>query len=296
MTGVKGNAENTYRAGNVNITAANIGAATTDIATATKAGLMSAELFNKLDNIEAGAQKNSTAIATTTSNGLMSKEDKTLFNQMTQGSVIGVKGNSETEYRTGNVNLTAANVGAAAASHTHSAADITSGTLPVSRGGTGQTSLNNVSVGSANKLSTARTIITNLASTDSVSFDGSKNITPGVTGILPIANGGTGNSKGTVNSFNIVAITSANIDELKTNGFYEIYSPGCTNLPITTSYKRHLLLVYALPNSYGGVLQVFFSFDSNAIYMRVCLGALTAGGFYGWAQVYNDGFRSNNNY
>ena len=151
VTGVKGNSESTFRTGNVNITAANIGAATTDIATATKAGLMSAELFDKLDKIEAGAQKNSTATATTTTDGLMSKEDKTLFNQMTQGSVIGVKGSAETEYRTGNVNITAANVGAAAASHVHDAADITSGILSTARGGTGATSLSSVSVGSATK-------------------------------------------------------------------------------------------------------------------------------------------------
>lgn len=45
---------------------------------------------------------------------------------------------------------------------------------------------------SATKLSTARTIRTNLGSTSTASFDGSANITPGVTGTLPIANGGTG--------------------------------------------------------------------------------------------------------
>lgn len=44
----------------------------------------------------------------------------------------------------------------------------------------------------ATKLATARTIQTNLASTISASFDGSANVTPGVTGVLPITNGGTG--------------------------------------------------------------------------------------------------------
>ena len=53
---------------------------------------------NKLDGIEAGAQKN---------------------------TVTGIKGNAESSYRTGNVNLTPANIGAAEASHTHAAADIT---------------------------------------------------------------------------------------------------------------------------------------------------------------------------
>lgn len=44
----------------------------------------------------------------------------------------------------------------------------------------------------ATKLATARTITANLASSTAGSFDGSANITVGVTGRLPIANGGTG--------------------------------------------------------------------------------------------------------
>ena len=50
--------------------------------------------------------------------------------------------------------------------------------------------------GTATKLKTARTVHVNLASTTAASFDGSKDVTPGVKGVLPIANGGTGNSKG----------------------------------------------------------------------------------------------------
>ncbi len=46
--------------------------------------------------------------------------------------------------------------------------------------------------GSATKLANARTIQTNLASTSAASFNGAANVTPGVTGVLPIANGGTG--------------------------------------------------------------------------------------------------------
>jgi hypothetical protein len=44
----------------------------------------------------------------------------------------------------------------------------------------------------ATKLATARTITANLASGTAGSFDGSANVTVGVTGTLPIANGGTG--------------------------------------------------------------------------------------------------------
>lgn len=44
----------------------------------------------------------------------------------------------------------------------------------------------------ATQLVTARTIQTNLGSTSSASFNGTANITPGVTGTLAVANGGTG--------------------------------------------------------------------------------------------------------
>ena len=48
--------------------------------------------------------------------------------------------------------------------------------------------------GTATKLAAAKTIRTNLASTTAAGFDGSANITPGVTGVLPIPNGGTGSA------------------------------------------------------------------------------------------------------
>ena len=67
-------------------------------ATTSAAGLMSSTDKKKLDGIEAGAQKN---------------------------TVTGIKGNAESSYRTGNVNLTPANIGAAAASHTHAISNIT---------------------------------------------------------------------------------------------------------------------------------------------------------------------------
>ncbi len=48
--------------------------------------------------------------------------------------------------------------------------------------------------GSAAKLTAARTVQTNLGSTASASFDGTANISPGVTGTLPVGNGGTGST------------------------------------------------------------------------------------------------------
>ena len=50
----------------------------------------------------------------------------------------------------------------------------------------------NANAVSATKLANSRNIQTNLGSTTAASFDGTANITPGVTGTLPVANGGTG--------------------------------------------------------------------------------------------------------
>ena len=59
----------------------------------------------------------------------------------------------------------------------------------VNAAGTQNTSGN---AGSATVLATGRTFRTNLASTSTATFNGSANVTPGVTGTLPVANGGTG--------------------------------------------------------------------------------------------------------
>ena len=115
--------------------------------------------------------------ATTSAAGLMSAADKTKLNGIAAGaqvnSVTGVKGNAESTYRTGNVNLTPANIGAAAASHNHAASSINSGTLsadrlptvPITKGGTGAST----AAGARNALGLGNT-----------------------TGAVPVANGGTG--------------------------------------------------------------------------------------------------------
>lgn len=83
--------------------------------------------------------------ATTSAAGLMSADDKTKLNGIQTNAqvntITGVKGDSESSYRKGNVNITASNIGAAPSSHNHSASNITSGTLGVARGGTGTSTL-----------------------------------------------------------------------------------------------------------------------------------------------------------
>jgi len=69
--------------------------------------------------------------------------------------------------------------GKAASNHTHTAAQV------------GALATNGTAV-AATKLATTRSIRTNLASTAAANFNGTANITPGVSGVLPVANGGTG--------------------------------------------------------------------------------------------------------
>ena len=52
-------------------------------------------------------------------------EVEALIDEIQEGAVFGVKGNAEETYRTGSVNLTPANIGAAEETHTHAVADVT---------------------------------------------------------------------------------------------------------------------------------------------------------------------------
>lgn len=70
------------------------------------------------------------------------------------------------------------------------ASKITSGTISADRIPT----LNQNTTGSAAKLTTGRTIQVNLSNDTAVSFDGTANVSPGVTGTLPISRGGTGST------------------------------------------------------------------------------------------------------
>lgn len=93
--------------------------------------------------------------------------------------------------------------------------------------------------GSATKLATARAIQTNLASTSASSFDGATNITPGVTGTLPVGNGGTGQTNldnvtvGTSKKVHTTVSTGAVGELLKAtmgdNDYFRIAVGGSTN-------------------------------------------------------------------
>ena len=99
------------------------------------------------------------------------------------------------------INITPAAIGAAASSHNHSAANITSGTLAIARGGTG--------------LTASPSMLVNLGSDDAANvFTASPR--PGVTGTLPIANGGTGATSAAA-ARTALGITPANIGAATTS-------------------------------------------------------------------------------
>ena len=77
--------------------------------------------------------KASTSVATASEKGLMDSTDKVKLDGIATGAqvntITGIKGNAEGSYRTGNVNITCANIGAAESSHTHSYLSKSGGTM-----------------------------------------------------------------------------------------------------------------------------------------------------------------------
>lgn len=88
---------------------------------------VTSNIQTQLNNKASSSHTHSTA--TTSVAGFMSAADKEKLNGIATGAqvntITGIKGNAESAYRTGNVNLTPANIGAAASSHTHGATQIT---------------------------------------------------------------------------------------------------------------------------------------------------------------------------
>lgn len=87
-------------------------------------------------------------------------------------------------------------------------------------------------VAEAEKLETARTIAVSLESNTSASFDGSEDITPGVTGTLPIANGGTGNTEGKASALATPRTIQTNLESTNSSEFdgSANVTPGVTGI------------------------------------------------------------------
>ena len=143
------------------------------------------------------------------------------------------------------INITPTAIGAAASSHNHSAANITSGTLTVARGGTGIT---------ANP-----SILVNLGSTSAASvFAASPR--PGITGTLSIAHGGTGATTAAA-ARTALGITPANIGAATTShdhttdditDFEEAVSGLIPSIPTKLPNPQALKFTGAVSATYDG--------------------------------------------
>lgn len=121
----------------------------------------------------------------------------------------------------------------------------------------------------ATKLATTRTIQTNLASTASASFDGSANITPGVTGILPTANGGTGQ-----NDLSKVSVGNADkVDNYHVNDHGYVYKYTREVICTTTLKDWYVKLTF-------GSYTDWESFELRSYYNNR----------WTWARITNTGF------
>ena len=138
---------------------------------------------------------------------------------------------------------------------------------------------------SAIKLKNARTIQTNLASTSTASFDGTANITPGVTGVLPIANGGTGASDALSGYYNLAwRGTPTSLNDASSIGFYKI-SPSVTNTPYEGMWGACMLLTddaKTTGNTSGSVWQMAFTTASTDLHLRCRTNGTT---WQGWHKL-----------
>jgi hypothetical protein len=96
--------------------------------------------------------------------------------------------------------------------------------------------LNQSTTGSAATLTTGRTVQADLSSTSSATFDGSANITPGVTGTLAVGNGGTGATtltgliKGSGTSALTAATAGTDYADISTDVFADALTTGESTL------------------------------------------------------------------
>ena len=107
----------------------------------------------------------------------------------------------------------------------HASTHASGGSDPITPGAIGALSSGGTAA-AATKLATSRTIQTNLGSTSAASFNGTANVSPGVTGILGFGNGGTGKTTAPLSLYALIngssAITGASLADTDVIGVGDV--------------------------------------------------------------------------
>lgn len=135
--------------------------------------------------------------------------------------------------------------------------------------------------GSASKLQTPRKLKVNLASTADQTFDGSADqVGVGVSGVLPIVNGGTGRTDGRANIAAKLVPTNTDFDTLTTDGLYfSAYNSGYTNYPSGTSGGWFSLWV-TVAGGPRNITQEYTDTNLRSTYKRF---STSQGGNFSWS-------------
>ncbi|MCM1307590.1 MAG: pyocin knob domain-containing protein [Butyrivibrio sp.] len=151
--------------------------------------------------------------------------------------------------------------------------------------------------GTATKLKTSRRIQTNLASTVAAAFDGSEDASPGVTGVLPVANGGTGGNSG-ITAANTLQVPSigggaviaegTDLNTLTEPGTYSSESAAksatLSNTPLTTSgFSLYVLHTYQSGNTNAYRQQIII--NGSDLHMWRRLRSNSNGQWSEWQQM-----------
>ena len=152
---------------------------------------------------------------------------------------------------------------------------------------------------SAATLATARTLRTNLASTATASFDGSADITPGVTGTLPVTNGGTGATSATAARTALGITLSDSVSSTSSSTFasskavktaYDKAVSAGSN--IIQSYRINAGTGISVKAPSGGTHQFIMIYDSTSVDYKITHIGTVAGGTTMTSTQYSDLFRS----
>ena len=147
------------------------------------------------------------------------------------------------------------------------------GILGTANGGTGNTS---GLAATATALATARTVQTNLASTASASFNGTANITPGVTGTLPVANGGTGQT----------SLSALPLADPTITGYTEtVYNGGTVTTGYTVNLANGTMHRIILTNGDTCAITMPTAFAGMSFMLAVNQPSTTGSGALSWSGV-----------